>query len=62
MLIFYIYVLLKELTRYAYLIPNVADDLSALLYAIASKNLSLFKLFELVLVRPTFRFPTTEGC
>ena len=37
MLIFHIHVLLKKLTRYAYLIPNAADNLSfmtnALLYA-----------------------------
>ena len=62
MLTIYLHVLLEEVTRYAYLIPNAADDINALLSAIASKLLSLFKLFELVLVRPTFRFLTTEGC
>ena len=62
MLIFYIHVLLEELTRYAYLIPNATDDLNALLSAIALKYSSLFKLFEFVLVRPTFWFLTAEGC
>ena len=61
MLISYFHVLLKELMGYAYLIPNAADDLYAP-YSQQHQTLKFVQTFELVLVRSTFRFLTTEGC
>ena len=34
MLVFYIHMLLKELARYAYLIPDAADDLGVMFNAL----------------------------
>ena len=43
MLVFYMHVLLKELARYAYLIPNAADDLSLMFNALLPARNSVEK-------------------